>query len=192
VADAEEGRLLARAQQGDMLAFESLVHMHEQRVFAHCYRLVGNSAEAEDLCAETFVRAFQHLSALRADPSIVHWLLRVANNLGVSQLRKRGTRPIIELDEVGEIAATAPSLEDQVVARSEQETVRQCLEKLPPKERTAVWMFYLEDRPLEEIARVLDCGLAGAKSRVHRGRHHLRELVFMEMGMEAKEANDVT
>jgi len=53
---------------------------------------------------------------------------------------------------------------------------------LAPQDRTAVLMFYLEERPLEEIARVLGCGLAGAKSRVHRARHKLRDLVMTELG----------
>lgn len=182
--DSEEGRLLARAQRGDLIAFESLVRLHQQRVFAHSYRLLGNSAEAEDLSAETFLRAFQHLQSLRATPSIIHWLLRVANNLGISMLRKRGTRPTIELDEVHELPSTAETPEEELIRRDRQQIMRDCLQKLPVKERTAVLMFYLEDRPLEEIARVMGCGLAGAKSRVHRGRHRLRELVIAEAGEE--------
>jgi len=182
VFDDEEGRLLARAQRGDMIAFESLVQMHQQRVYAHCYRLVSNSAEAEDLCSETFLRAYQHLGSLRADPSIVHWLLRVANNLGISALRKRGTRPTVELDEAREVPSTSATPEEEMIARNRQDVVRQCLQEMPPKERTAVLMFYLDGKPLEEIAKVLGCGVAGAKSRVHRARHHLKALVTAELG----------
>lgn len=182
VMDSEEGRLLARAQQGDLIAFESLVRMHQQRVYAHCYRMVSNSAEAEDLCAETFLRAYQHLGSLRATPSIVHWLLHVANNLCISTLRKRTTRPMVELEEIQDVPSTAASPEEEVVKRDQQEVVRRCLETLSPKERAAVLMFYLEERPLEEIAAVLGCGLAGAKSRVHRARHRLKALVMAELG----------
>lgn len=179
---SEEGRLLDRAQRGDVYAFESLVKMHQQRVFAHCYRLLNNSAEAEDLCAETFLRAYQHLGSLRADPSIIHWLLRVANNLSISVLRKRTSRPTVELDEIHELPATTASPEEQMLANSRRDVVLRCLQELSPKERTAVLMFYLEERPLEEIAQVLGCGLAGAKSRVHRARHRLKELVMAEIG----------
>ena len=180
--ESEESRLLIRAQRGDMVAFESLVQMHQQRVYAHCYRLVSNNAEAEDLSAETFIRAFQHLGSLRADPSIIHWLLRVANNLGISALRKRGTRPTVELEEIRELSSSAPTPEETVVERSRQEVVRACLARLAPKERAAVLMFYLDGRPLEEIAKVLACGVAGAKSRVHRARHRLKALVMAELG----------
>jgi RNA polymerase sigma-70 factor, ECF subfamily len=180
--DSEEGRLLVRAQQGDLIAFESLVQMHQQRVFAHCYRLLNNTAEAEDLCSETFLRAYQHLGSLRADPSIVHWLLRVAGNLAISSLRKRNTRPTIELDEAREVASTRPSPEDEVIMQSRRDIVRQCLHKLSPAERTAVLMFYLDEKPLEDIARALGTGLAGAKSRVHRARHRLKALVKQELG----------
>ena len=182
MADSEEGRLLARAQRGDLLAFESLVQLHQQRVYGHCYRLLNNSVEAEDLCSETFLRAYQHLGTLRADPSIVHWLLRVAQNLAISQMRKRGMRPTVDLDEIGEQPATTPLPDELVVAENRREVVRQCLANLPPKERAAVLMFYLEERPLEEVARVLGCGLAGAKSRVHRARHRLKALVMAELG----------
>ncbi len=184
MSETEEGRLLARAQRGDLIAFESLVHMHQQRVFAHCYRLVSNSAEAEDLCAETFLRAYQHLGSLRATPSIVHWLLRVAQNLGISALRKRGSRQTVELDEIGELPSTQATPEQELMTQARQDVVRACLQHLSPKERTAVLMFYLEERPLEEIAAVLGCGVAGAKSRVHRARHRLRALVMAELGEE--------
>lgn len=179
---SEEGRLLDRAKRGDMYAFELLVKMHQQRVYSHCYRLLGNAAEAEDLCAETFLRAFQNLGSLRADPSIVYWLLRVANNLSISVLRKRSTRPAVELDEIHELPADTATPEEEMIAESRREVMRKCLDKLSPKERTAVLMFYLEERPLDEIAHVLGCGLAGAKSRVHRARHRLKELMLAEFG----------
>jgi len=184
VADTEEGRLLAQAQRGDQLAFASLVQLHQQRVFAHCYRLLNNSVEAEDLCSETFLRAYQHLRELRADPSIIHWLLRVAQNLAISQLRKRVMRPMIDLEDIGEYPSDQPLPEDQVVEHGRQEVVKACLSHLSLKERTAVLMFYLEERPLEEIARVLGCGVAGAKSRVHRARHRLKALVMAALGEE--------
>jgi len=183
--DSEEGRLLARAQRGDMLAFEALVQMHHQRVFTHSYRLLGNIAEAEDLCSETFMRAFQYLGTLRAAPSIIYWLLRVANNLGISMLRKRGLRPTLELDEAIELPTKSPTPEGLALESCRQEVVRHCLNLLMPKERIAVLMFYLEDRSLAEIAKVLGCGLAGAKSRVHRARHRLRAFVMAELGDES-------
>ncbi|MHB0939527.1 MAG: RNA polymerase sigma factor [Armatimonadota bacterium] len=182
MSDSEEGRLLARAQRGDMLAFESLVHMHQQRVYAHCYRMLNNSAEAEDLASETFLRAYQHLGSLRAEPSIVFWLLRVANNLGISMLRKRSTRPEVELEALQEQASDIATPEEQTIELARRDVVKQCLQQLAPQDRTAVLMFYLEERPLEEIAKVLGCGVAGAKSRVHRARHKLREYVMAELG----------
>jgi len=194
--DSEEGRLLALAQRGDMLAYEALVHLHQQRVYSHCYRLLNNSAEAEDLCSETFLRAFQHLAELRADPSIVHWLLRVASNLGISMLRKRISRPTVELDEARELPTDELTPEEQTLRRSRTEVVRNCLDKLAPKERIAVLMFYLDERPLKEIADALGCGLSGAKSRVHRARHRLRAMVMTELGEDvllgAREAEGKT
>ena len=179
---SDEGRLLGRAQHGDMVAFETLVKMRQQRVYSHCYRLIGNAAEAEDLCSETFLRAFQHLGTLRAEPSIIFWLLRVANNLSISILRKHGGFPVLDLEEIRELPSDTALPEEEVIAESRREVMRKCLDKLSPKERTAVLMFYLEERPLEDIARVLSCGLAGAKSRIHRARHRLRELMLVEFG----------
>jgi len=60
--------------------------------------------------------------------------------------------------------------------------VRRCLDQLAPKERLAMVIFYLEERSLDEIAAVLECGMAGAKSRVHRARHRLKALVTAELG----------
>ena len=97
------------------------------------YRLLGNCAEAKDLCAETLLRAFQHLDALRADPSIIHWLLRVASNLGISLLRHRTSRPVVELDEARELPTDALTPKERVLESSRQEVVRRCLDRWPPK-----------------------------------------------------------
>ena len=180
--DSEEGRLLTSAQRGDLLAFEALVQMHQQRVFSHCYRLLNHSAEAEDLTSETFVRAYQHLKSLRADPSIIHWLLRVATNLCISELRKHSTRPTVSWEEMQDLPSGTASPEAELLSKNRREVVRKCMQQLTVKERTAVLMFYLEERPLDEIAKVLGCGFAGAKSRVHRARHRLRSLVMAEFG----------
>jgi RNA polymerase sigma-70 factor, ECF subfamily len=185
VLESEESRLLAMAQRGDLLAYEALVRLHQQRVYAHCYRMVGNSAEAEDLCSETFLRAYRNLASLRANPSIIHWLLRVANNLCITELRKRGTRHTVDWEDMRDFATDKDTPEEAVMAETRREVVKKCLANILPQERTAVLMFYLEERPLEEIAAVLGCGVAGAKSRVHRGRHKLRNLVMAELGESA-------
>ena len=181
--DIDERRILARAQSGDMYAFEELVNMHQQRVFNHCYRITNNAVESEDLTAEAFVRAWQHIKSLKAEPSIIHWLLRVANNLSISWLRKNaGERASIELDEIHELPSDKMTPEEEMMKTARMDIVKKCLNQLAPKEKIAVLMFYLEERSLDEVAAVLGCGIAGAKSRVHRARHKLRNLVEKELG----------
>ncbi len=90
----------------------------------------------------------------------------------------------MELDDIRELPSESATPEEYLIDENRREVMRQCLDQLSPKERTAVLMFYLEERPLEEIARVLECGIAGAKSRVHRARHRLRALMQAVLGEE--------
>ena len=97
-ADAD---VLTRAQAGDHLAFAQLYALHKRRIYSLCLRMVGNIAEAEDLTQEAFLQLHRKISTFRGDSAFSTWLHRLAINVVLMQLRKKGLS-LISLDEAME------------------------------------------------------------------------------------------
>ena len=103
---AGEAEAIAKAQAGDAQAFETLYSLHKRRVYSLCLRMLGNVAEAEDLTQEAFLQLFRKIGTFRGDSAFSTWLHRLAVNVVLMHLRKKGL-PQISLEE-----ALEPSQED--------------------------------------------------------------------------------
>src|SRR3989338_1121293 len=86
----EESELITLAQSGDRKAFEELVALHQTKILALAYRLLGDVREARELAADTFAEAFRALKRFRREAKFGTWLYRIALNLGFKRLRKMG------------------------------------------------------------------------------------------------------
>jgi RNA polymerase sigma-70 factor (ECF subfamily) len=96
-----EADVLARAQAGDHQAFAKLYSLHKRRIYSLCLRMVGNIAEAEDLTQEAFLQLHRKIATFRGDSAFSTWLHRLAVNVVLMQLRKKGLS-LISLDEAME------------------------------------------------------------------------------------------
>ena len=101
--DSADGDVLARAQAGDHHAFAQLYALHKRRIYSLCLRMVGNVAEAEDLTQEAFLQLHRKIATFRGDSAFSTWLHRLAINVVLMQLRKKGLS-LISLDEAMEPA----------------------------------------------------------------------------------------
>ena len=88
--DSVEGDVLARAQAGDHQAFAQVYALHKRRIYSLCLRMVGNVAEAEDLTQEAFLQLHRKIATFRGDSAFSTWLHRLAINVVLMQLRKKG------------------------------------------------------------------------------------------------------
>ena len=91
-------KLIERAKQGDAEAFESLYNLHKRRVYSLCLRMTANTAAAEDLTQEAFLQLFRKIGTFRGESAFSTWLHRMAVNVVLMQLRKKGL-PVVPLDE---------------------------------------------------------------------------------------------
>ncbi len=103
---AGEAEAIAAAQAGDAIAFERLYSLHKRRVYSLCLRMLGNVAEAEDLTQEAFLQLYRKIGTFRGDSAFSTWLHRLAVNVVLMHLRKKGL-PQVSLEETLE-----PSQED--------------------------------------------------------------------------------
>ncbi|WNM50177.1 RNA polymerase sigma factor SigE [Kitasatospora sp. CM 4170] len=155
--------------------WEEIVEAHSARVYRLAYRLTGNQHDAEDLTQEVFVRVFRSLSTYTPG-TFEGWLHRITTNLFLDMVRRRQR---IRFDALGEDAAERLASREPSPAQHFSDThfdadVQQALDTLAPEFRAAVVLCDIEGLSYEEIAATLGVKLGTVRSRIHRGRSHLR------------------
>jgi RNA polymerase sigma-70 factor, ECF subfamily len=188
-ARLQEADLISRCQRGDLAAFDRLVNLHADRVFNLTYRMLACRADAEDAAQEAFLRAYTGLRRFRRGAAFSTWLYRIAINVCLDELKRRHNRPqpftaLQHEDDIAgagleELAATTAADDpvEIVSAHAEKAAVEQALADLPDDQRAVVVMCDLEELTYEEAAVALSTNVGTIKSRLHRARHRLRELL---------------
>ena len=172
--DDEERREVERAIGRDREAFGALYTRHVSRVFRHLYYMVGQ--EAEDLTAETFLRAWKAIDRyeIRKVP-FIYWLLRIAHNQGVSYLRsRRETRQLTDLLPDNSSANDPEAAAEQQLALA---NVRKAISLLRDPQRKVLTMYLMEDRDYRTVAALMGKNVQAVRVLKHRGLRNLRELV---------------
>jgi RNA polymerase sigma-70 factor, ECF subfamily len=185
--DALVANMVAQVKKGDQEAFEGIVDLFKDKIYRHCYRMVGNGHEAEDLAQETFLRAYRNISKYNNEFKFSTWIFRIATNLCIDRLRKKKPDYYLDAEVPGTDGATMYSqlsseepLPEQVVTENERWNELQVeIMKLPEKYRTAIVLKYVEDLSLEEISHIMDIPVPTVKTRIHRGREALKKVFQM-------------
>ena len=180
------GVLIKKSQENDAAAFEQLVNMYQNRVYALSYQLAGNHADAQDLAQEVFLRAYLGIKSFRNESDFGTWLHRIAVNLWLNMKRRRGALQVVSLDEPvptpeGEVyreVAAAGGNPEEIVAGGELDGfVRAALDELSAEHKAVLVLRDLEGYSYEEMAAILNCSLGTVKSRLNRARQQLRQKV---------------
>jgi len=181
--DLSEAEAIRLAQQGDPAAFERIYRLHSRRVYALCLRMVGNTAEAEDLTQEAFLQLFRKIQTFRGESAFSTWLHRLAVNVVLMRLRKKSL-PATSLEE-----ATEPDEEtggprkdfgapDLLLTGSiDRLNLRRAIDQLPPGYKTVFVLHDIQGYEHNEIAEIMDCSIGNSKSQLHKARMRLRELL---------------
>jgi RNA polymerase sigma-70 factor, ECF subfamily len=181
--EQSEAEAIQRARHGDPTAFECLYRLHSRRVYALCLRMVGNSAEAEDLTQETFLRLFRKIHTFRAESAFSTWLHRLAVNIVLMHLRKKSP-PTVSIeaspDQEGETAWPAIDFgaPDLLLEGSiDRINLLRCIERLPVGYRKIFVLHDVQGYEHHEIAGILGRSAGVSKSQLHKARARLRELL---------------
>ena len=175
-----EADLLANAQAGDHRAFAELYSLHKKRIYSLCMRMVGNAAEAEDMTQETFLQLHRKIATFRGDSAFSTWLHRLAINVVLMHLRKKGLS-LISMDEAMEPDPKGSSsrgfgARDLSLSGSiDRMALEQAVSDLPAGYRLVFVLHDIEGYEHHEIASMLDCSVGNSKSQLHKARLTLRE-----------------
>ena len=173
---AIDAALVARAQQGEAVAFEVLVVKYQRRVAATIRRLVRDDRITEELTQEAFLSVFVALPSFKPDGDFAAWLFTIARNAARSYLRsaqnRQDDRPIQWLDEVGDSDkfGVAPSPEEEAMAHQLFERIDAEVAALPEAQRRALVMREIDGMDYKSIAAALEQPVNTVKSHIFRAR----------------------
>ena len=176
-----EAELIERAKQGDARAFESLYNLHKRRVYSLCLRMTANTAAAEDLTQEAFLQLFRKIGTFRGESAFSTWLHRMAVNVVLMQLRKKGL-PLVPLEDTMETeedsAKKEPGADDlRLTGSIDRLRLANAIDSLPPGYRTVFVLHDVEGYEHNEIAGLVGCSIGNSKSQLHKARMKLRDLL---------------
>ncbi len=195
----DDGGLVKRARSGDFHAAEELLARHQNVAYTAALRLLGEKSDAEDITQDALVKAYTRLSELDDGASFSAWLRRIAVNLSLNALRRRGVLRFEPLEgprnATGDEAPARDFIderqrtpEDEAVSGALRDEVERLVRLLPAEQRVAVVLRDMYGYDVAEVAELQRCGLSAAKMRISRGRAHLRELLTRPDSRERIEA----
>jgi RNA polymerase sigma-70 factor (ECF subfamily) len=182
---ARDRALVEQSLQGDLEAFNRIVELYQDYLFALTVRVVGDREAAADAVQEAFFSAYRNLSRFRGD-SFRSWITRIAINAATDVLRVRKRRPADPYPEWEDDAWQPPSDESEgpertALVRSRNQVLAAALQRITEDQRTAILLFDVEGYDYQEIADMTGVSLGTVKSRIHRGRLALRDILAPEM-----------
>jgi len=183
MAPTDESELVERSRAGDLEAFNQIVVSYQDLVYNLCLRMLGSRQAAEDVAQDAFLSAFRNMARMRG-PTVRAWLLRIASNACIDEIRRRKRQPQLSLDASPEgeepgrpidAPDPAPGPEQMALRLELREALRSELLRLPGDQRLALVLCDVEGLSYEEIAAAMGSSIGTVKSRISRGRARLRE-----------------
>ena len=185
VTEQRDG-LVARMRSGDPGAFEEFFTTYERPVYITALAIIRDPFLAEEILQDCFVKAYRARHRLQTDRSPLPWLHRVTTNLCYTRIARRRMimEPITAL--ISNLVADLTTRPDQVVeSREIIEVLQRAIDALPPKQQTAVILYYLHGYSLAEAAEIAECSVGTMKSRVHYALRALRSRLPEERRLPA-------
>jgi RNA polymerase sigma-70 factor (ECF subfamily) len=175
------------APVADRPSFDARVAPHLPKLYRLAYRLTGSVADAEDLLQDVIVKVYERQAELAGIEALFPWAARVLHNLFIDRVRYYARRRLTSIgaaeSERGAVEAAlghAPPADDVVAAGFDIKTVAAAVAKLALEQRTVLLMHDAEGYQLHEIQEVTGVPLGTLKSRLHRARQRLRELLAVD------------
>lgn len=180
----EDRALVARAQKGDLTAFDELIRRYQERVYATVYHMTSNHEDANDLTQETFVKAYKALPNFKGDSGFFTWVYRIAVNKTINFLKARkNRRPGMSLNDLDFNAEHDPDLVALVSENTPrrdiglaelQEKLNEAMQELSETHRLVVTLHDVQGMSHDEIGKIMGCNAGTVRSRLFYARQQLQ------------------
>jgi RNA polymerase sigma-70 factor, ECF subfamily len=176
----EERRIVLKAVERDQEAFAQLYDRHVVRIYRHIYYMVSDSTTAEDLTAQTFLKAWEAIDRYKERGApIVAWLLRISHNLTVSYLRSK--RDHSELDETFLDSKMTRNPEEALEQASDEKSMREAVLKLRDEQRQVIMLRFVEEMDYREVADIIGKSVPAVRVIQHRALGNLRKIMMAQV-----------
>jgi RNA polymerase sigma-70 factor (ECF subfamily) len=169
--DDSDEALMARVARGDQPAFRVLARRHLPAIVRLARRILGNTADAEDVAQEAMLRVWTHAPRWQPLAAFKTWLTRVVVNLCLDRKRRA---PWVELEAAGEIADSAPVASELAETDERERLLQAAITELPDRQRTAIVLTYSEGMSNAQVADILDTSVSAIETLLVRGKQNLR------------------
>jgi RNA polymerase sigma-70 factor, ECF subfamily len=170
--------ILSRIAAGEERAFAELVNIYQGPMFGFLGRMGMGRAQAEDIAQEAFLRAWTHLPSFDAERAqFGTWLFTIARNLAYSALQNPARLHEMQVEEPLEQACEQPDPVQTLERKQQRAQLQLALRQLPFADRSALALVYVHELALADVAHIEGASLVAIKTRLHRARHRLRELL---------------
>jgi RNA polymerase sigma-70 factor (ECF subfamily) len=175
---AEHEQLPVReARAGDPAAWDALFRRYQLPLYVYVFELLHDQTAGLDVVQETFISAVRHLGSLREDAKFGSWLFSIAHQKCVQIWRKQGREREFAAEQAGAPVEYGDAPSDLLIRKEQEAAFMKLVAQLPLPQRSVLLLHFVEDFPLEEIARITETGLGTVKSRMHYAKKALRKLV---------------
>lgn len=183
MADKTDENITVEVQNGNTHAFGVLVERYEAKLLRYAKRFLFDYEDAEDLVQEVFIKAYRNIQGFDASRSFNAWIYRIAHNEFINAIKKRGREPLSFFDFDTLLPQPVdPKQADHDVKESDlKEMLNECLNRLDPKYREPLILYYLEEMDYQEIAEIMQIPTATVGVRLRRGRQNLQD-VYNSLG----------
>jgi RNA polymerase sigma-70 factor (ECF subfamily) len=173
-----ETHIIQEILNGKTERYEYFLDRYSQQVFVLIDRIVSCQEDAEELTQDVFLKAFQQLSSFKAESSFSTWIYRIATNTALSAVRKKKD-DVVRLDDSVFANLSDTQVDDALEDDSEEQLQRlsSAMQKLEADERALITLYYMEEKPLSEIAFIMGMKENNAKVKLHRIRKKLYILI---------------
>lgn len=174
--------LIHQFKKGNKEVFDLLVERYHQKIYNTCYRMLGNSEDAQDITQETFIKLFKNLNSFKEKSSFSTWVFMITTNICRDKLRKRKNNKETEsIDEkeylLNDNKISTDTPEEVSILHETGNQIQSEINKLPDKHKEVVILREFEALSYNEISKVLDISLGTVKSRLSRARSSLRKSI---------------
>ncbi len=180
--DATDQQVVEWALDANEWAYRDLVRRYERPLFSLIYRMVRDRERAEDLAQDAFVKALKALKTYRPQYKFSSWIFKIANNVAIDHLRKKELDtlsldgPPDETGQLGplQIGDRTESPLEEMEAREIGSGIEDAIARMRPEYQTCILLRYVDGRPYEEIAEIMELPLGTIKTYIHRARAELK------------------
>ncbi len=174
--EPDDRQLVETIRGGDSHAFETLVRRKTSKVYALCYRIIGNGEDAKDISQLVFIKLWENLEKYDPSYSFDTWLYRMVTNVAIDFMRNKQSRENAVNSNLRLVKTSSEAEQGVIVQRKEVEGVFNAVSSvLSPKQKTIFIMNQMDDLPSSEIAKILGCRESTVRNHLFNARKLMQQ-----------------